>query len=283
MKKIKIKANAKLNLTLDVKEGAGGYHDINSLVTNVDIYDEITLVKRTDHVIHIFMSGLPLDCSILDNNAYRAASLFIKTYKTYGVDIYIKKNIPVGGGLGGSSANIAGVLNGLKSLYELDCDVTPLANRLGSDAGYMTLGGWATMAGRGELVIPLDVDRVFDVLVISGETSVSTKECYNEFDRLGKAPRGTTAKAVKALIGGDDETFYSALKNDLYAPAQKFVTGMKEGIAALKAAGAKAALMTGSGSAVFGIFDGKKAVTKAYNALKIVYGDRIVKTQTVNR
>ncbi len=281
MKKLKIKANAKINLTLDVKGVKDGYHILKSLVASIDLFDEITLVSRKDKVINLYASGIPVDCPVYDNNAYRAASAFIKEFDSNGVDIYLKKNIPLASGVGGSSADIAGILNGMKALYGLGVDVLPVANGLGSDSGYMTVGGWAVMEGRGEIITPLDIDREFYVLLVVGEGAVSAKECYGEFDKLGVIPRGCTARAVKALKSGDDIEFYSSLKNDLYKPSRKLVSGMDVAIAKLKEVGALASLMTGSGSAVYGLFESRRALNTAYQKLKPRYGERLIKTKTI--
>lgn len=280
MKKIKLNANAKINLTLDVKGIHDGYHVIKSLVTSVTLSDEITLVKRKDYKIILYTSGLPVGCSVVDNNAYKAAKSFLDTFKTTGVDIYINKRIPIGGGLGGSSADIAGVLNGMKTLYAID-DVTFLANSLGSDSGYMLNGGWAILKGRGDIVESVKTDAKFYLLIISDDRVVSARECYKEFDEMGKTFRGATSKAVDALKKNDVNSFFSALKNDLYRPALKFVPELTEKISALKSVGAEAALMTGSGSSVYGLFLNVKKRNAAYKTLFPIYGEKLVKTETL--
>ena len=145
----KVKAYAKINLSLNIYETVGGYHDLDSIVTTIDLYDEITATKRRDDKIVVKMRGIGEgELSGTNNNAYKAAKLFKETFDTKGMDIKIVKHIPLAGGLGGSSADIAGVLNALKELFDVDGDVKPLADRLGSDSGYLlTVTKGATVIG----------------------------------------------------------------------------------------------------------------------------------------
>ena len=123
MKKITIKAPAKVNLTLDIVEKKRKYHAISSLVASIDLCDEITIKERKDRRINLDMKGIKMDCDLTENNAYLAAKAFVDKFSTMGADIKIVKNIPLSSGLGGSSADTAGVLRGLKELYNLDCDI----------------------------------------------------------------------------------------------------------------------------------------------------------------
>ena len=90
MKKVKINVPAKINLTLDVLGAKNNYHQIESLVASVDIYDTVYLTERKDGKITLDMKGIPVDCPIVDNNAVKAARLFCEKFSTYGVDIKIK-------------------------------------------------------------------------------------------------------------------------------------------------------------------------------------------------
>ena len=107
--KIRNKAYAKINLSLNVYNTENGYHNLDSVVCTVNLYDEITVSKRKDDKINLIMRGIGEDVlSNTNNNAYKAAQLFKETFNTKGMDIKIIKNIPLAGGLGGSSADIAG-------------------------------------------------------------------------------------------------------------------------------------------------------------------------------
>ena len=183
--KIRNKAYAKINLSLNVFNCENGYHNLDSVVCTVDLYDEITVSKRRDDKINLIMRGIGEDVlSGTDNNAYKAAKLFKETFNTKGMDIKIVKHIPLAGGLGGSSADIAGVLNALKELYDVDGDVKPLADRLGSDSGYLLTGGYARIRGRGEVVDTIASNVEFWVVLLYSETGVNTADCFKKYDEM---------------------------------------------------------------------------------------------------
>ena len=281
MKKISVRVPAKLNFTLDVLGVEGNYHNIKSLVASVNIFDAITLSKRKDGKISVTMRGLPVDCDLLDNNAYKAAKLFNDKFPTSGVDIIIDKNIPVGGGMGGSSADIAGTLNGMKALFEKDVDVTPLANELGSDSAYMLSGGWAVMSGRGEKIKKENVKEKFYLLLITEEKCVSARQCYKKFDELGHSFKPCTASAVKAISDGEVDKFLSLIKNDLTKSACEFVDEINFNLKALLRGGAKTAVMTGSGSVAFGVFSTEEERDASYKKLKPLFSDKLLKAETI--
>ena len=137
MRKVKVKIPAKINITLDVLDKTpDGFHDLKSLVASINIYDKITLKKRKDVFISLKEKGNVTGLQE-ENNAYKTAKKFMAKYDTPGVNIVIDKKIPIANGLGGSSADIAGVLIAMKKLYKVDCDLSELASELGSDVCYM--------------------------------------------------------------------------------------------------------------------------------------------------
>lgn len=280
MKKITLNAPAKINLTLDILGVTKGFHDIKSLVTSIDLYDIITVKKRKDGKITLVCEGLPVDCAPADNNAFKAAMLFKETFGTLGVDIKIIKRIPVGGGLGGSSADIAGVLRAMKALYNVDGDLLPLANALGSDSGYMLGGGYAVIEGRGDKITKKEIDAKLYYLLITEKTLISARASYKKYDLLGKTYKHCTVAAEKALKSGDYEKFYSVIKNDLQPASTEILPEIAINQRLLIKAGAPVALMTGSGSAVYGVFNDKKERDKAYKKLKPLLGENLIKAQT---
>lgn len=281
MKKLKLRVPAKINLTLDVLGVNGNYHDIKSLVASVDVYDEIILKARSDGKITLVNEGLPVGGKVTENNAYAAAKLFVEKYSVNGVDIKIKKRIPVGGGMGGSSADIAGVLKGLKALYYPEAELEPLANELGSDAAYMLVGGYAVISGRGEKVIRKDIKEVLYLLIIYEGQPVTARASYKKFDELGKFSKPCTDLAEKSLFEGNFEKLAEVVKNDLYSASCELAEGLKGNVFALKKAGAPCAIMSGSGSVVYGVFKDKSSRDAAYKKLKLLYGDKLIKAQTL--
>ena len=279
MKKTKVKVPAKINLTLDVLGKNDGYHTLESLVCSINLYDLITVSKRKDYSTRLICKGLDVGCANTQNNAYIAAERFRKQFDLGGVDIVVKKNIPVGGGLGGSSADIAGVLKGCKKLFNLDCDLTEIANNLGSDSAYMLNGGYAVMQGRGDIVKPLNIKTKLYFLIVSMTESVSARDCYSRFDSDGITYPKSTSPAVEKLANQDIKGFTSVIKNDLYKPAKEILPEIEENVKNLKAV--YNGFMTGSGSATFAVFSSKKLRNKAYKILLPRYGKKLIKAQTV--
>ena len=278
--KVKHKIPAKINLTLDVKKTDGEYHEIRSLVCSVDIYDTIILKKRKDELVTLKEKGIKSGSEVCDNNAVKSAIKYMQTQDTCGVDIILKKKIPVGAGLGGSSADASGTLVLMEKLYKKNADVISLANTLGSDTGYMVNGGLKVISGRGDIIDDVDAKFSAYLLFITDDQAVSTKKCYQLFDKeIEKA--GCTDKAIEFLKNNDMDGFVLNIKNDLYAPALNLLPILKEKIIDLKKAGAKTAIMTGSGSAVYGIFFNEKQRDFAYRILIKKYGKNLIKAKTL--
>lgn len=281
MRKIKIKTPAKVNFTLDVTGVKNGYHVIKSLVATVNVYDTITLIKRNDKRITLKEMGKKSGCSVVDNNAFKAVKAFKDEFLTGGVDIILEKNIPVGGGMGGSSADIAGVLNGMKALFKPDADVKPLADALGSDSGYMLSGGWAIISDRGNVVDKVDVNAKLYLIILYEEDIISARECYKTFDKIGEYSPECTDIAVDKLLKGDMDEFLRLCKNDLFNPAKELLPKVSENLSALILSGTQKAVMTGSGSAVFAIFKSAKERDKSYKKLLPLYGEKLIKANTL--
>lgn len=281
MKKVTKTIPAKINLTLDVLGLEGKYHQINSLVASVDVYDVVTVKKRKDKKITLTMKGLPVDCPIEENNAFKTASYFMQKFSTDGVDIIVDKKIPVGAGLGGSSADIAGVLLAMKELYEVVGDLQPLASKLGSDSVYMLKGGYAVMSGRGEKVEKKYSDKRLYLLAVTDENKVSAKECYKKFDQSKKHPLPTTKQATKALELEDVELFYKLIKNDLEGTATKLVPETAFNLSVLKHTDAEAVFVAGSGPTALAIYKSKTARNLAYKKVYPLFDKKLLKLQTI--
>ena len=270
MESVRIKAYAKINLTLFVTGSSRGYHDLDSIVASVGIYDEIILKKRTDKKITVTMrgegsEGIPEE----RNNAVKAAKLFVEKFGTNGADIVINKNIPMGAGLGGSSADAAGVLNGLKKLYNI-CDFESLnliADETGSDTRYMLTGGYARLFGRGNTVKPIESNLKLNILLLVPEENVSTAQCYSLFDKCGVVG-GNSDLAEKALICKDVKGLSAQLSNSLMPPAVSLSGEIEKCVEELKRLSPLAVNMTGSGSGVYALFENKKLCVRAKHAYK---------------
>jgi 4-diphosphocytidyl-2C-methyl-D-erythritol kinase len=192
-------------------------------------------------------------------NACKVAEAFRKKYQTSGVEITIYENIPVGAGLGGSSADSAGVLRALCKLYDIPiADVYEIANQYGSDIRYMLEGGFARMQGKGEIIQPLEEKKRLHFLLLCPNSTVSAGECYKKYDELGCSPMQYTEKAIRAYQGGDLETLGKLLCNDLFAPANALNADLGTAYEELLSFSPLGVCMTGSGSCVFALFESKE-------------------------
>ncbi len=257
MNTVRLNAPAKINLTLDVLGEENGYHLLDSLVCTVSLSDRIVAKKRKDGLISVTMHGMgsesiPPEC----NNAQRAGEKFVSAFGTCGAEIAVYKNIPVGAGLGGSSADAAGVLRAMAKLYGIEDGgaLKPLADELGSDTGYLLQGGFARLRGRGEQVEPLGAAPTLFLLLLAPKEGVSTAECYKKCDAYPKS-RPHTARALECLLAGNAEWAAKLFYNDLYPAAAELNPEVEEAFCALKGFSPWGTCMTGSGSGVFAVFE----------------------------
>lgn len=257
MEKINLKVAAKINLNLKI-DGVyeDGYHKLDTCLSSIDIFDEIEISRRRDNLINCFLDKKKTD---LKNTAYIAAKKIQDAYNICGIDIYIKKNIPFCAGIGGSSAAAAGVIYGLNRIFNLEPELRNLekiALSVGSDVPYMLYGGLMRVKGRGEILENTDACLFSKILILKGSQGVSTKEVYTTFDKLEKK---------------DDKVFEFLnfkLFNNLQLSAISICPNISENLKMLEKAGAKVYLMTGSGSAGYGIFESDEKLEKAYRDLK---------------
>lgn len=280
MNYVRLKSYAKINLTLDITGTDGKYHTLDSLVASVDIYDLIAVKKRRDGLVSITMHGRGSeDIAFEDNNAVKAAELFQKTFSTGGVDITVWKNIPVGAGLGGSSADVAGVIKAMCALFEVPlARGKEVADKIGSDCGYMLYGGYARLSGRGERVKLLESDLKLDIGLIIPKTGVSTAECYRLYDSSGGNSLHSTAEAAEALINNDFNNLCKSLNNHLMPAAMRLNGDIAGAIKALKGFDPPAVNMTGSGSGVYALFENDQFAQYAKSRMRGAHEFILTKT-----
>ncbi len=275
-----VKTYAKINLSLNVYGVNGGYHDIDSVVVSVGLCDTIKLKKTADREVKIKMKGFGTDIPLSENNAKKAAELFIKEFDTGGAEIEIDKKIPIGGGLGGSSADSAGVLRAMAKAYGVKEDLSPLAKKIGSDTAYQLFGGFARLKGRGEVIEELsDISRLYVVLALT-EGGVTTKECYALFDNLEKEEYADNDALISDIGEGDVFKIGKNLRNGLLNAALKINPKIEDAYSAIKEIAPAAHSMTGSGATVFALFKDRKSALKALKTLKNKGFEAIMTTTT---
>jgi 4-diphosphocytidyl-2-C-methyl-D-erythritol kinase len=269
---IRLRAFAKINLGLKiVARRPDGYHEIRTVFQTVGLHDSLRITltrKRGETSVECDHPDIPKG---EENLVYRAAEVWrvARGFKG-GIAIQLEKGIPAGSGMGGASADAAATLAGLERLTGDRLGIATrmdLASRLGSDVPFFLWGGRALGIGRGEEVYPLpDLPRRYCLIAFPG-FSVSTAEAYRKTGRLVLGQ--LTERPGTSRIGSFGEWSHFPLLD--WGPAEndfeRFVFAKWPELARWKSqlirAGAETASLTGSGSAVFGLFDSARKLTHA--------------------
>ena len=253
-RRLVVDAAAKVNLTLEVlNRRPDGYHEISTVMHAVDLSDRLVLEEASVCELHTSAPGVPTDER---NLALRAALMLRDQAKVdRGVRITLEKRIPVAAGLGGGSTDAAAVLVGLNRLWELRWPVESLAELavgLGMDVPFFLYGGAAVATGRGETLSPLGGSSLGLVLV-NPKFPVSTAEMYGRVTPAVYSDGGRARLVTRALATHRPDRVAASLYNGLEPAARAAYPQIEQMRAALVAAGALGAVMSGSGPTVFGI------------------------------
>lgn len=247
--------NCKINLGLDIlRRRIDGFHDIETVMYPVyGLYDGLEIIRSANSGAEFSSSGLPMDCPPEKNLVVRAYELMRARYGIGGVKIHLHKAIPSGAGLGGGSADAAFTLAGLNGLFALGCgeaELESLAAELGSDTAFFIRNAPRFCEGRGEVMSPADMDLSGKyLLLIKPSVSVSTAEAY-----AGVVP-AIPATGLCERIALPLEEWRGSVENAFEKSVFARYPVLGELKQALYDAGAAYAAMSGSGSAIFGIFD----------------------------
>jgi 4-diphosphocytidyl-2-C-methyl-D-erythritol kinase len=249
-----LSAAAKVNLTLEVlSKRSDGYHEIATVMQTVDLVDRLTLEDADTLVLQASTAGVPTDNT---NLVLRAAfALREAAHVDRGARISLDKRIPVAAGLGGGSADAAAALLGLNRLWGLRwprAKLEAVAVRLGMDVPFFLRGGGALASGRGEQLEPVDVGGSALILV-NPRFGSSTAEVYGRMTPAMYSDGKRAGAMIEALRSRRAARIAASLYNSLeaaVAPVHPEIGRMK---AALLAAGALGAVMSGSGPTVFGV------------------------------
>lgn len=288
MHTITIEAPAKINLTLDIKgKRSDGYHELETVMHQVDLFDRITLEPRTSGIeIATNSSFIPLGP---ENLAYKAALMILsKCQPGVGVKIFIEKNIPVGAGLAGGSTDAAAVLAGINHLYNCRFSrqqLLEMAAAIGSDVAFclsgeyfeprpgelLSRGATAMARGRGELLESLATRIIPYILIVKPDFDLSTAEVYSELDLSTVEEFPDTGNFLQVWNKGDIINISVYMANVLESVSIR----KKPEIGIIKSRlikmGALTALMSGSGPSVFAIFPDNEIACRAYQAFKNEY------------
>lgn len=272
---LRVPSYAKVNLGLEVLGlRRDGYHELRTIFQTVSLHDDILLMPRKAGLsLRCRTPGVPQDET---NLAARAALELARLARLpAGVGIEIVKRIPVAGGLGGGSSNAAAVLLGLDRLWRLGlgpAGLQPVARRIGADVPFFLLGGTALGLARGDEVYPLSTQVRAHVVIAAPNRPLSTAAVFRRVD-AGLTPRensNTIYRFVSRDLEGKDS--YAFLSNDLEKAALTEAPDLAGEVRRIRrvlvGGGARLALLSGSGSAVFGLFDDRGSARGAQRALR---------------
>ncbi|WP_319561922.1 4-(cytidine 5'-diphospho)-2-C-methyl-D-erythritol kinase [Marispirochaeta sp.] len=272
MRAITLQSPAKVNLHLEIGgKRNDGFHDLCSLFQIVSLADTITVRSLKDSNNTCSIHGA-FSCDSEDNLICKAYRLFSQTYKLKtSIDVVVEKRIPEGAGLGGGSSNAASMLKGLRDLFTVPIhnqELSRLAAHLGSDVPFFCRSPLACVSGRGEKVTPLDSPRRIPLVLVLPDFPVSTADAYRWLD----AEQGNTERTVSC--GKDFSSLYKQPPEEWpffnsFTPillSRHPLIG--EVLEDLRSAGALCADVSGSGSAIFGVFASREAASMAAVILK---------------
>ncbi len=270
-KSVTVLAPAKLNLALDVVGTLpNGYHDLDMVMQAIDLQER--LVLRRSPYLNLRMPGsfVPVNNK---NTAIKAALAFFDyTGLLAGVDITIHKAVPVRAGMAGGSADAAGVLVGMNELYGAKLSMSELCAigaTIGADVPFALMGGTCRVRGVGDLLKPLPPCPDCRFVVVMPSIGVSTPEAFQRYDQMGSPVHPDCERQEAAVRAGDLAEICAAAGNAL-----EHCSGAQETpaiCAKLNEHGALTSQMTGSGAAVFGVFDVEDAARAAVQALQGSY------------
>ena len=290
---MKVRAFAKINLCLDVlRRKENGYHEVEMVMTNVDIFDvlEIKELEEKKILLKSYNTDLAMDES---NLIYKAIALLQKeTGKTFGVEVLLEKNIPMEAGMAGGSADAAATLKAVNELFSLgvsDERLLDLGASLGADIPFCIMGGTVLASGIGEKLRRLSPLPKMKLLIVKPKAGLSTKKVYESLDIDGLNKAGFIHKDVGEMVSvieSDEadktkiEKIAVRLNNILEVPSIRLLPLIADIKQKMLDNNCLGALMSGSGTAIFGIYENDEDMIKTKEILE--KDDRINYIQITN-
>ena len=270
-KTVTVLAPAKLNLSLDVVGTLpGGYHDLDMVMQAITLHE--TLVLRRSRYLNVRMPGSFVPVNEKNTAVKAALAFFHYTGLLAGVDITIHKQVPVRAGMAGGSADAAGVLVGMNELYGARLSMSELCAlgaSIGADVPFALMGGTCRVKGIGDLLKPLPPCPDCFFVVVMPSVGISTPEAFQRYDRMGSPLHPDCDRQEAAIRAGDLPGLCAAAGNALEHCSGATETPAIRAL--LDGYGALTSLMTGSGAAVFGVFDAEDKAQAAAEALRARY------------
>ncbi len=282
---ISVKAPAKINLFLEVLgKRDDGYHELETVMQEIDLVDTLEFEEIDEGVkLECENSSIPLNET---NLVYKAADLILRECGIKkGVLARLEKRIPVGAGLGGGSSDAAATLKALNSLWGIglnDVELMELAAKLGSDVAFFINGKTALCRGRGEKIYPLEVQNELNYLVIFPHVEISTPSIYGNLKIDLTKNRKDVSVFVKAMENSDVDNIGKLLFNRLEETIFSLYPNLLQMKNLLERFGFCGLLVSGSGSAIYGLCSNRKQAEMIRNQIELRgMGKVFVATNTI--
>lgn len=257
--RLTLRAFAKINYALEVLGlRVDGYHEIRTVLQSISLADEVE-IERIEAGFELLVEPEGIEVGPPEKNtAYRAWNLLREfTGEELPVRVHLHKRILAGAGLGGASADAAAVLTGLNDLFGLGLareDLRKVGGWIGADVPFCLSGGTALGEGVGEVLSPLPAPPPHWIVLVKPEQSANTAEIYRTYDELAQESSFSATPVISALKAGDPGALARAVGNDLAPVTRKRVPEIEACEDELLRTGALGVAMSGTGSAVYGIF-----------------------------
>lgn len=270
------KAYAKLNISLDVfKARQDGYHDMKMIMQTVSLHDDVCITFDNSKEIRSTSNfGF-----IPNDNTNLAVKAALSYFEASGIDcpgmlIDMQKSIPVGAGMAGGSADAAAVLRALNKEYKVfnESELLKVSEKVGSDVPYCVVGGTYLAEGRGEILTKVPEIPDCDIVICKPTFSISTPEFFRALDKIKLRVHPDTEGIISSLNSGDINGVARRMYNVFEDVDDRKLNVVKDIKSQFFAAGALGSIMTGTGSAVFGIFQVDSNVDSLIESLENKYG-----------
>ena len=262
------KSYAKINIALNItKIRDDGFHELDMVMVPLKIHDSVQISElkgKKDNFVVMDDFSIKFGHTNIAETALKAV-LKKEKIKDKKFLVFIHKLIPVQAGMGGGSSNAAATMKVANKFLKLNMSnetMLELAKPIGSDVPFFIESKPARCRGKGEIAEPITIKNNYHVVIVKPEEGCSTKEVYAKFDTMPNYNPANIDNVIKALAEGDDELLEKSIGNSLEKPAYELVPEIKVIVDKLKAKGLKIVMMTGSGSAGFGLSTDKKLIKR---------------------
>lgn len=279
---------AKINWTLSILgQRADGYHELLTIFQTVTLHDRLSFAPSEDDEIHLSCDNP--DIPVNETNLINRAALALRERHGIknGVRIHLEKLIPAGGGLGGGSSNAAVAFLGLMHLWKIETkrdELVEIGARLGADVPFFFTGGAALGTGLGTTIEPLPDVSEKHILILTPGVSISTATAYKSLNAPALTKDGSDIMLAISRARGDfPDSLQRVMRNDFERVIFRSEPEIARAKQALLDSGASGALLAGSGSSVFGIFDKQETLAQAARDLKREQDWRVFSCLTLSR